>query len=302
MLAPLILVFRGADEAFGQLGQGELLPQVRRQEQHQPQTAVDLAAGLERGALLLVRGHLLGIVLVLVRLAADGRGDHGGRGGADRFVGKLELRRRVEATMEGVHRLLRADDGGTGVLQHEHGQIIGIGVGDVEQFPVDVDGRRETSRINDLHQRFGNRLRPESRRDRVQSQSGDGGLRHARRGAGGMLLHLLLRGGRGDRHRAGQIVGGSQNRQILLRETQADAGVVAQLQTVGREILTFRLRRILRLARFDGDAHGGELGAVALELLGERGLGRLIGQLSIRVGVRLDSLRDLTGGQPLREG
>ena len=232
--------------------------------------------------------HLLRILLIVLGLTADGRG--------------VELRGGVEPAMERVHGLLRADDGGARVLQDEHGQVVGIGIGHVEQLAVHVDRGGEPARIDDLHQRVGDGLGAETRGDRIQTKSGDRRLGHARRGARGMLLHLLLRGCGGDRHGTGQIVGRGQDRQILLGEPQADARLVAQLQAVRGEILPLRLRGILGLARLDGDAHGGELGAVALELLGEGGLGRLVGQFTVGIGIRLDALRDLAGGQPLREG
>ena len=66
-----------------------------------------------------------------------------------------------------------------------------------------------------------------------------------------------------------RIVGGGQYRHIFGFEHQTDARFIAQLQAVRGEILTFGLGGIFRLARFDGNAHGGELGAIALELLGE---------------------------------
>ena len=54
-------------------------------------------------------------------------------------------------------------------------------------------------------------------------------------------------------------------------------------------------------ARFDGDAHGRKLGTVTLELLGKSRLRRLISQLPIGIGIRLHTLGNLTGSEPLRE-
>ena len=103
------------------------------------------------------------------------------------------------------------------------------------------------------------------------------------------------------RHGTGQIVRRGEHGQVRLLEAQADARLVAELQTVGGEILTFRLRRILGLARFDRDAHGRQFGAVSLELLGECRLCGLVGELTVRIGVCLHSLGDLAGCEPLRE-
>lgn len=113
------------------------------------------------------------------------------------------------------------------------------------------------------------------------------------------MLRMRRRGGH--RHGSGEVVGRREHRQVRLLEPKADAGFVAQLQAVRGEILTFRLRRVLGLARFDRDAHGREFGAVSLELFGERRLCGLVGELAVRIGVCLHSLGDLAGCEPLRE-
>ena len=136
--------------------------------------------------------------------------------------------------MIGVHSLLRADNRGTRMLQHKHGQIVGIGVGHVQVFAVHINGGGKATRIDNLDQRVRNGLRAQARRNRIQTETGNRGLRHTRRLGG-------------NRHRTSQIVGGGKHRHIFRLEHQTDARFVAQLQTVGREVLAFRLGRILRL-------------------------------------------------------
>ena len=46
--------------------------------------------------------------------------------------------------------------------KHEHGQIIGIGVGDVQMLAVNIYSRRETTLVNDLDQFVGNGLRSQT--------------------------------------------------------------------------------------------------------------------------------------------
>ena len=149
--------------------------------------------------------------------------------------------------MIGVHSLLRADNRGTRMLQHKHGQIVGIGVGHVQVFAVHINGGGKATRIDNLDQRIRNGLRAQARRNRIQTEPGNRGLRHTRRGARRLLGELgMIRFG-GNRHRTSQIVGGGKHRHIFRLEHQTDARFVAQLQTVGREVLAFRLGRILRL-------------------------------------------------------
>ena len=62
----LIVGLRLADETFGQLLQRILLAKMRRKEQHQTQSAIDLATGLERGILLWAPLALFGIVIIRV--------------------------------------------------------------------------------------------------------------------------------------------------------------------------------------------------------------------------------------------
>jgi len=105
-------------------------------------------------------------------------------------------------------------------------------------------------------------------------------LRHARRGTGdatGVGLLRFARHGHGTR----QIIGGGQNGHVFGLETQTDSGFVAELETIRGEILPLGLRGVFGLPGLDGDAHGRELGTVTLELLGECGLRRLIGQFAV---------------------
>ena len=134
------------------------------------------------------------------------------------------------------------------MFEHEHGEVVGIGVGDVDVLSVHVDRRRETAGVDDAHESRRNRLRAESRGDGIQSEAGDGRLRHPWRGAGHMLRRhgLRLRGRYGNR--TCEIVGRGENRQILLLEAQADARLVPELQSVRREVLSLGLRGVFRLA------------------------------------------------------
>ena len=243
----LVVVLRFADKALGQLAHREFLTQVSGEEQHQTQATIHLAARLESGAVLLVLGlDRLGITR-LTNIATNRRGNHRGAYRAGGFVSQSESAGGVQAAMIGVHSLLRADNRGTRMLQHKHGQIVGIGVGHVQVFAVHINGGGKATRIDNLDQRVRNGLRAQARRNRIQTETGNRGLRHTRRGARRMLGELgLIRLG-GNRHRTSQIVGGGKHRHIFRLEHQTDARFVAQLQTVGREVLAFRLGRILRL-------------------------------------------------------
>ena len=247
VLLELVLVLRLADEPFGQLAHREFLAEVGGKEQHQTQTTVDLAARLESGAVLLVlRLDRLGVAR-LTNIATNRWGNHRGAYRAGGFVGQSESAGGVQAAMIGVHSLLRADNRGTRMLQHKHGQIVGIGVGHVQVFAVHINGGGKATRIDNLDQRIRNGLRAQARRNRIQTEPGNRGLRHTRRGARRLLGELgMIRFG-GNRHRTSQIVGGGKHRHIFRLEHQTDARFVAQLQTVGREVLAFRLGRILRL-------------------------------------------------------
>ena len=116
------------------------------------------------------------------------------------------------------------------MAEHEHGQIVRIGVGDIEMFTVDIHGCGEATLINHLDEFVGNGLGAKARRDGIQSKTRNRGLRHTRRRTGGMLH--LLHGGRGDRHGTSQIIRRGENGKILLRKAQSNTGLIAQLQTI----------------------------------------------------------------------
>lgn len=60
------------------------------------------------------------------------------------------------------------------MFEHEHGEVVGIGVGDVDVLSVHVDRRRETAGVDDAHESRRNRLRAESRGDESNPRPGMG--------------------------------------------------------------------------------------------------------------------------------
>ena len=75
--------------------------------------------------------------------------------------------------------------------KHEHGQIIGIGVGDVQMLAVNIYSRRETTLVNDLDQFVGNGLRSQTRSDGIKTKPWSRSLRDARRGTGRMCFDTV---------------------------------------------------------------------------------------------------------------
>jgi hypothetical protein len=118
---------------------------VRRKEQHQAQSSVDLGAGLE-GCI----GPLSEIVIQLRNVVVRGAVAFGQRHLVRLIVqfrigGLGEVGSRHKPSVEGVSRFARTDDGRTRVFEHEHRQIVGIRIGDVDVFAVHIHGRCETS-------------------------------------------------------------------------------------------------------------------------------------------------------------
>ena len=182
-LLEFIVVLRLTDKAFGQLPHGELFAKMGGQEQHQTQSTVDLAAGLECRTVFLVLGLDGFGVTRFADVTADCGRDHRSADRACGLVGKRELTGCMQTTMIGIHGFLRADDGGTWVFEYEHGQIIGIGVCHVQVFAVHIDGRSESTRIDDLDQGVRNMLGAEAWGDGIETKTRNRGLRHARCGA-----------------------------------------------------------------------------------------------------------------------
>ena len=237
-LLQLIVGFRFADETFRKLLKRILLAKVRREEQHQTQATVDFTTGLECGILLRASFAFLDIGIVCT-IAIDFHGSDGGTVVSRGFVGRHELRGRIQATIERVNGFLRTDDGRAWMGQHEHGQVIGISIGDIQMLAINIHRGRETTLVDNFDQFVGNGLGSQSRSDGVKTKSRNRRLRNTRRGTRRML-RLMCRS-RGNRHGTSQVVGGSQNRQILIPEQQTNARLVTKLQTVGREVLPLRL-------------------------------------------------------------
>ncbi len=215
------------------------------QEQHQTQTPVHFTAGLERRTLLRASLELFGLILVRA-LAVDLRGNHRGTGGTGGIICRHEMGRRVQAAIERIDGLLRADDGSARMGQHIHGQIVRIGVGDIQMFAIHIDRRRKTTLVDHLDQFRRNGLGAEPRSDGIQSESRHRSLRHAWRGTRRMLRLMCGSGGNG--HGPGQIIRRGENRQILVSKEQAHTWLIAKLQSIGGEILPFGFGRIFRLA------------------------------------------------------
>jgi hypothetical protein len=93
-------------------------------------------------------------------------------------------------------------------------------------------------------------------------------------------MHLLFRR-LGHRNRTCQVVRCGEYGEIIEIEAQSYPWFITELQTVGCEILTLRFGGVLRLSRFDGNAHRGQFRSVALELFRKSCLGGLIRQLTI---------------------
>ena len=182
----LVIGLRPANEAFRKLLERIFLTKMRGEEQHQPQAAVDLAAGLEGWSLLRPALGLLGFRL-FGAVAVDLRRNDRGTVGTGGFIGRYELRRSRKAAVECIHSLLWADDGCAGMGKDEHGQIVGIGVRDVEVFAINVNGRGKTTLVNNLHQLVRNGLRAQSRGNGIQTKAGNRSLRHTRRSTGSVL-------------------------------------------------------------------------------------------------------------------
>ena len=235
-LLQFVIGLRPADESFRKFFKRVFLTHMGGQEQHQAKTPVDLATGLERGVLLRTALAFLGIILISA-VAVDFRRHHGGAVGAGGFIGRHELRGRMQPAVERVDSLLRAHYGRTRMRQHEHGQIIGVGVGDIEMLAINIHSGGETSLIDHFDQLVGNGLRAKTRRDGIQAKSWNRRLRHARRGTGSVLG--FVRRSRGNRHGARKVIRSGKNRQILVAEQQTHARLIAKLQTVGSEILPF---------------------------------------------------------------
>ena len=99
------------------------------------------------------------------------------------IIGELELRGCVQAPAEGSHCLGWAHDRRIGVLQHEHGQIVRIGVGDVEMLLAHGHGGREPARIDFPDEVLRNVLGTQTRSHRIKAKTRDRRLRHAGCGA-----------------------------------------------------------------------------------------------------------------------
>ena len=154
-------------------------------------------------------------------------------------IARFEFDGCIEAALERIHGLLRVHDHRARVLKHECGQVIGIGVSDVNFLAVCLHGRRETALLHDLDEIVGDGLRAQTWRDGVQAEPWHRHLRHARRVAGllASLFLLLLVLLAGDGNRARQIVRGGKNRELLRFELNPDARFVAELEATLGAIL-----------------------------------------------------------------
>ena len=184
-LLQLVIGLRFANETFRKFLKRIFFAEVRRKEQHQAQTTVDFTTRLECGILL--RTPLALLCIVVSAVAVDFHGCDSGAIASCGFVGRHELRGGIQTAVERVDSLLRTDDGSTRMRKHEHGQIIGIGVGDVQMLAVNIYSRRETTLVNDLDQFVGNGLRSQTRSDGIKTKPWSRSLRDTRRGTGRML-------------------------------------------------------------------------------------------------------------------
>lgn len=126
------------------------------EEQHETQTAVHFASRLERALLV----DLAVRTVFVLRLVAgiNGMGRHLGAGHVCRVIGELEADGRIEASTECIDGLRRIHNGGIRMLKHEHDEIVGVGVGDIQAFAVHGKRGGESAGIHLLHQILGDVL------------------------------------------------------------------------------------------------------------------------------------------------
>ena len=201
--------------------------------------------------------------------------------------------------MIGVHSLLRADNRGTRMLQHKHGQIVGIGVGTFRCSPSTSTVAAKRRESITLTSESGMGCVPKPGAIESKPRPGIGSAAHA----AWCATHVGRAGTDPARRKSTSNEPDSWRRQarhIFRLEHQTDARFVAQLQTVGREVLAFRLGRILRLLDSMAMPIAASLARSRWNCLANAALAADLPALHTSRR-KLDALRNLAGCEPLRE-